>query len=470
MMFVLRHRTARIIIIAVAFITNANPLCAQKSNVYSLNDLIDSLKHFMPALLQKQALISSAKAGVTDAKHSFLPKLNAVEELSLATDNDLAGGFMPFPGVLHSISAGVTGANNFQPASSNIVSLYGEYELVNFGLRKAKINNAEAYAGLAQADYEKDLYVLKLQVSKLYFEILKNRFESGVDELNIKRYQSVYEVINALTASGIKAGVDSSLAKAELSKSRVSYNQRQGIINQLMLQMSYLTGIPASQINIDTTEKEYPDSVVASHSFKYEDNADNPLIAYYSIQQKLYQSAETLVKKSYLPKILLGAGGWARGSSIQYNDDYKSIGTGLGYQRFNYSAGIGITYDLFNGVHKNDKLVQSRYQSQAGDYALQQQRLMLQNSVLRSEESIKVAEKNLAELPLQLQAASDAYDQKVAQYKAGIINLVDLTNASFVLYTAQTSYIETLNDWFVANLEKSAATGNLDSFIQTIKK
>ncbi len=466
-MVVLRKRTAGIGIGILFTILSAIPVYAQKNNTYSLNDLVDSLQHFMPMLLQKQALVNSAKAGVTDARHAFLPKVLVSDELSIASSNSLSGAYLPL-GAIPSVSGSIRAGNDLQAATGNIASLYGEYELVNFGLRNAKVDNALAYAGLEQADYNKELYLLKIRLGRLYFTLLKNRFQLGVDEQNISRYESLYAVTSALSASGIKAGVDSSLARAELSKSRVSYNQRIGLINQLTQEMAYLTGIPASQINIDTSSKKYPGP--AANSFKNAGNTDNPLLVYYNNQKILYQSTENLVKKSYLPKILLAVGGWGRGSSIQYNDDYKSLGTGLGYQRFNYAAGIAITYDLFNGVHKKDKLAQSHFQTQASDYELQQQQLWLQNSVAQSDESIKVAEKNLAELPYQLQAASEAFEQKLAQYKAGIINLVDLTNASFVLYTSQTSYIETLNDWFVANLNRSAATGNLDSFIQTIKR
>jgi len=51
-----------------------------------------------------------------------------------------------------------------------------------------------------------------------------------------------------------------------------------------------------------------------------------------------------------------------------------------------------------------------------------------------------------------------------------VINLIDLTNASFLLYSAQLNYVETLNDWYLGNLDKAASTGNLDLFIQTIKR
>jgi outer membrane protein TolC len=140
----------------------------------------------------------------------------------------------------------------------------------------------------------------------------------------------------------------------------------------------------------------------------------------------------------------------------------------MGYQRLNYLAGLGITYDLFNGVRKKDRLRVVGYQTAAADLALQQQVLSLRNEALQAEETIRIAQQNLAELPVQLQAATDAYNQKMAQYKAGIINLVDLSNASFVLYQSQSAYIETLNEWYMASLDRAATTGNLDQFIQTL--
>ena len=128
-----------------------------------------------------------------------------------------------------------------------------------------------------------------------------------------------------------------------------------------------------------------------------------------------------------------------------------------------------MTYDLFNTVHRRDRLNVLSQQVQAADYALQQQQLDLHNQQLQADELIRTADENLKELPTQLQAATDAYNQKLAQYKAGIINLVDLATTSFELFQAQSDYIETLNEWYTASLDKAAATGTLDQFIQTVK-
>ena len=389
------------------------------------------------------------------------------DELSIGTDNSLAGSYLPEV-IVPSVSAGVNDANNLQPASGNIASFYGDYQLLNFGLHRAQINNVMSYVNFGKADYEKELYLTKLQVCQLYFSLLQNQDRLNIDAQNITRYQNIFNVIKALTLSGINAGADSSQAKAELSSAKVKYNQTLGKINQLKDQLAYYTGVAASQLDIDTLKRVANiDSLVMMNASM--DTVNNPLIDYYTKQKDIFLTNGKLISKSYLPKVSLGISGFARGSSIQYNGNYKSLSTGLGYQRFNYIAGIGISYNLFNGTYKRDKLAINNYEMKASDYALQQQKLALQSASLQADAAVATAKTNLLELPNQTKAAMDVYSQKVAQYKAGLITLIDLTNASFVLYRSQIDYVEALNDWYTANLFKAEATGNLDSFIQSIK-
>ncbi|MES1225008.1 MAG: TolC family protein, partial [Bacteroidota bacterium] len=245
-------------------------------------------------------------------------------------------------------------------------------------------------------------------------------------------------------------------------------NQTTGIIEQLKDQLSYLTGIPAAQLMIDSLSAGFAGNKTPSLYFQA-GGFNNPLLDYYVKKNNIFLVNQNLISKSYLPKILLAAGAWTRGSSIQYNDDYKSLATGLGYQRFNYMAGIAVTYNLFNGLYKKDKLAINKFQMEAGAYELEQQQLALSLASSQAEKALQTNEANLTELPIQLQSAADTYRQKLAQYKAGIISLIDLTNASFVLYRSQTDYIETMSDWWLAQLDKATATGNLIQFIQTIK-
>jgi outer membrane protein TolC len=437
------------------------------AQIHSLQELVAASRHYLPVLMQKQALLNGARAGITDARHAFLPSLNAADELTASSANSLPGTYLPL-GIIPSTSSGVAMENNYQAAGGNIGILYSEYELDNFGLRNATVQNARAAAGIQQADLDRESYVVAAQIGTLYFTLLKYQYQLGVDKQNILRYQSIDTIIMALTGSGIRAGVDSSLAQAELSKAKVSFNQRLGIINQLKARLAWLTGIPTDQIS-PVSEQDMNAIPNPALLDNLPDTGSNPLVNYYVREKQYYTANENLVRKSYLPRILLEGGAWGRGSSIDYNNDYKSLPDGFGYQRFNYAIGIAFTYDLFNTVHRRDKLAVSRFQTQASDFALQQEQVSLNSATAQAVEAIKTAEANLKELPLQVKDATDAFNQKMAQYKAGIINLVDLTDATYVLYTAQSSYVETWDDWFLAHLNKAEASGNLEQFIQSIK-
>lgn len=460
------NKRKRFCIITPGMLLYSFSLFAQP-NHYSLPGLIDSAKKNLPVLMQKKALISAAEAKVTDAVHSFLPQLKFSEQLNIGSANSMAGSFFTF-GITPSTSGSIRAENNLAAAAGNVAVVYGEYELVNFGLKNARINNAKASLELEKSDLKKEEYYLALNVARLYFGLLKTQSRLNADRQNINRYQDIFTIIQALTLSGIKAGADTSLAKAELSRTRISYNQTQGVFNQLKEQLAYLTGIPSANLQFDTAVTNAVRQVPAAADFKM-DTLANPLVDYYSRKKDILLSNEILIRKNYLPRILLAASSWARGSSIRYNDQYKPLLDGLPYQRFNYAAGITFTYNLFNGIYKKDKLSINWYQLQASEYELQQQKLALRSSALQAEQALQTTIANLKELPVQLQSAQDTYQQKVAQYKAGLISLIDLTNASFVLYRSQTDYTETLNDWYQAQLDKAAATGNLDQFIQTIK-
>ncbi len=437
---------------------------------YSLAEFVDSAQRHLPVLMQKKALVDAARAGVTDARHAFLPTSYLGDELSAGTDNSVPGSYISF-GIIPSSSSGVRSSNIYQSAIGNIGFFYNQYELLDFGLKKATVRTAQAYVNLSQADLDRETYLIKWQVAKLYLDILKTQFQLAIDQENVSRYDTIYKVIQAVTRSGIKPGADSALAMAELSKTRITYNQTFGQIRELKQQLSYLTGITADDVRIDTSRTSSYISILDFIRGSLDSvPGANPIIDYFNKEKALYLQREDLVRKSFLPRVLLTGVGWARGSSIDYTDNYKSSAvSGLGYQRLNYLAGLTLEYDLFNIIHRKDKDRIARNNTIASEYGLQQERLSLQNVGNKADEGIRTATRNLIEIPIQIGAAESAFNQKTAQYKAGIINLIDLTNASFVLYRSQSDYVQTMSDWLLANLDKYSADGGLDQFIQSIK-
>ncbi|MNL61542.1 Outer membrane efflux protein [compost metagenome] len=97
------------------------------------------------------------------------------------------------------------------------------------------------------------------------------------------------------------------------------------------------------------------------------------------------------------------------------------------------------------------------------EYELADQQL--KNQLILSETKIDNALANYREAPVQVQSASDAYLQKSVLYKNGLSNIVDMTQALYVLNRAETSRdIAATNIW-QAVLLKAAASGDIGTFL-----
>lgn len=450
----------------VAMICFYSGVQAQPRN-YSLAELIDSAQKNLPVLLEKEALINASQAQLTDTKHSFLPRMRLAEQINIGSDNSLAGPYFSY-GIIPSVSAGVRADNKLEAATGNMGILYSEYELYNFGLNKARIENAQSLIELRKAEKDQLSYNVTYALAKLYFNLQRSLHQLSFDRQNVQRYEQIYSVIQALTISGIRPGSDSLLAGAELARARINVDLAIGKVNEWKEKISFYTGIAANRLdmtaNLDVFQKQsfFTGSTVI-------DSLYNPLLLVNTRYSQWLHSNNKVIQKTFLPRIMLTGATWVRGSSIGFGDQYKSLSTGLGYQRFNYALGVGVVYDLFNGIYRKDKLRINHYLEKAGEASWQQQYQSLQSASRQADQLLAATQAGLDQMPGLLQAANATYQQKLAQYRAGIIALVDLTNSAFVLYRSQTDYIQMLTDWYTTQLDKSAATGQLNNYISTIK-
>jgi len=94
-----------------------------------------------------------------------------------------------------------------------------------------------------------------------------------------------------------------------------------GNLRRLCQQLAYLTGLTDPGIRMDTSSG----GRLRVAALSGDTAAVNVLTEYFVRRELRYGAEQELARKSYLPKVVAGAGGWARGS-----------GDGLGYQRLNY--------------------------------------------------------------------------------------------------------------------------------------
>ena len=109
---------------------------------------------------------------------------------------------------------------------------------------------------------------------------------------------------------------------------------------------------------------------------------------------------------------------------------------------------------------RSQKFTSAQYKD---DYDLVSQQLSEQE--LLAETRISNALKNYNQSPQEVKAANDAYIQKYTLYKNGLANIVDFTQALYVLNRAEVDDYIVKNNVWQALLYKAAATGDFTIFI-----
>jgi outer membrane protein TolC len=454
--------------IFLALMTIASFSCfAQTKTIIGLKAAIDSATYNYPELKAKQFQVASASASVTDAENQQLPSLTIGDELNIGNDNGLDGSYFSM-GIIPSTSGGVRAENNTNTASGNIGVAYLEHELYNFGLNGARVDLANSLVNFSKADYAESSYLLQFHVAQLYFELLRLKLLVSTERRNIDRYRVVYSYIKAYTSSGIRPTVDSSIAMAEVSEATIQYIRATETFNKLKLEFLFYTGLKINDFELDTTIYTLPDERV--NRLKENISSDsvgnsNPVIAYYDNQWEYALSEENLVAKSYLPKIYLLGSAWFRGSSVNPNDTFGSLSTGWDYSRSNYMVGLALTYNIIDLIHQSDKVAIQHYQSESMREEALQQRILLESQLQQADTAIQAAIDREREVPIQLKAAQDAFAQKSAQYDAGLANITELTEASYLLYKAEIDEVQASSDLLNTLLQKSVTNNTLSTFL-----
>jgi adhesin transport system outer membrane protein len=436
----------------------------------ALNKAIGLALQNYPSILAREAQMRSGQASLVEAKDRRLPSLNLYEQIDAGMTNNLGASYFS-EGIVPSISGVSARPDNVGTVSSgNIGVAYLEWQVTNFGGFKAEVQAAYSRLKVDSMDLQKEQFTIASIVLQSYLDLIRSYELSLVQWENLQRADTIRLAIRNYVLSGLRPGVDSSLAAAEYSRTRLDYLDVANQFSRAKVRLSLLTALDTTAIIPDLSndnllvgsisQRHVTDSTLSSH----------PFLNYFHAIYENGQTRERLIQKSYLPRVFVLGAGWVKGSSINTDGSFnKDLSSGLGYTRSNYLAGLGVTYDLFNLRREKDRLNVQRFETEAALHNYEEQRQSLDNANLQASVDLNTAVAKFNEIPVQLRAATDAYRQRLTQYNAGLANIIDLTNAFNVLNRAQTDMINAKNSVWRAIVQKAYA-GNRIYYLLSILK
>ena len=443
----------------------AGPIYAQQTNsTIKLNELLNRVATNAPTLITDSSAILIKEAQTRETGYNWLPNLKLNYQANIGTNNNVGGAYFGF-GIVPSNNRGVRDESNTTAVLSNLGIAAFDMELYNFGAYKAQNKVAEAEVDVQKSQFAASKYNLQAYTIDNYLQLLKLQAFLTVQARNIERNQEIRRSIRALAKSGIRAGVDTSIAEAELSRSRLVYIELKNQVKQIQLRLAAISGMRYDAIVPDTVSENNLIIKSISGNLIVPDTANHPLIRYY---RSLYDNSlqrEDLVKKSYNPKISLQAAAWGRAASLDANNGFTSLHNGWGFQRENYVVGLGITYNLFDLKRRQLKLNTQKITSQYTLAKLNEQKVLLAANATQADANVATALERLQEIPRQVKAANAAYRQKFSLYKSGLTDIIELNAALNLLYRAETDFISAKNSYTQALFQKAVTENQVNQVL-----
>jgi outer membrane protein TolC len=457
--------SARLSLSLLAFMILSVP----QAQTLSLREAVDTAMVRYGIIQAKGNYVKAGEERVIQSKREYLPNLNFSAQQVYGTVNGQNGPLYGFGG-LGVASSGLPLPNqNWNAAFGALYLANINWEFFSFGRAKERINVAKTSLHVNETDLTQEKFQHQVRVAGAYLNLLVAQRLKRIQEKNLERAMIVKRTATARAANGLLAGVDSSLANAEVSAARIALTNADNLVRDQANQLSVLTTLPTQDYLLDTTFiNKLPLAFADSVGLKEE---RHPILQYYQSRIDLSNRQVILNRKQYYPTFSFfsvyqtRASGFSSNYAVDQSAFSHNYIDGIKPTRSNYLLGIGVQWNMTTLLRIRPAIKAQEFTSKGLQEEYNQVKQQLDAQVSLADVRIKNALSNYKEVPNQLKSASDAYLQKTTLYNNGLTNIVDVTQALYALNRAETDRDVSYSNVWQALLLKAAATGNWDIFI-----
>jgi len=411
---------------------------------------------------------NASLATIQQTKREYLPNFSLSAQQDYGTINGQNGPSYGLGGLGVASSGPALENQNWNAAFGALYLANINWDFFTFGRIRQRIKVAEATYQRDTKDYEQEKFQQEIRVASAYLNLLAAQRLSRSQEKNLERAITFKNTAVIRASNGLIAGVDSSLAKAEVSSAKIALTKARDVEQEQANRLGVLMGVTATDFKVDTASiSRIPADMISDTAIAQ----THPVLLYYKNRVAVSNEQLGYYKRLYFPTFSLFGVMQGRGSGFKsnyINDQHAyttSYGDGINPVRGNYLIGIGMTWNLTTLLRNRPQVRSQQYISQGLTNEYEQVNQQLQAQLALADAKLKNAINNYLEAPIQVKAASDAYLQRSTLYKNGLNTIVDLTQALFTLNRAETDRDIAYTNVWQALLLKSAALGDFNIFI-----
>lgn len=438
----------------------------------SLRQAIDSGTAHYQSIQAKKAYAQSAKFSIDQARKEMLPNLVVSAQQDYGTVNGQNGPAYGLGGFGVASSGLPLAEQNWRAAFGALYLTNVNWDVFTFGRNKQRITTAGAQLTRDEADLQQEIFQHQVRITAAYLNLLAAQRLRRSQQFNLDRADTFRLVVTRRAITGLVAGVDTSLANAEVSNARSALILARDAEQERANQLAFLIGSSGSDFLLDTalvTRKPNTDGTGSAT------NGQHPTLAFYQKRVDFSLQQVKLINASKFPAVSVFGIIQTRGSGFshlyaqdqtQFTHNYFD---GIKPSRSNYLLGVGFFWNLTSIVRINQQMhaQEAIATAQQHEYQLAADQLLAQQQL--AETKLANALANFNEAPVQVEAASAAYGQRAVLYKNGLTTIIDVTQTLYTLNRAETSRDIAYNNVWQALLLKAAAAGDLSLFLNQLQ-
>lgn len=427
----------------------------------TLNETIDYAIKNYPSIHAAQSKVSAAKAGIGLAKTAYLPKGDAIYQTNRATRNNITGLLFP-QSVIPNISGPAIANPNFGSAWGTATGGLVSWELLDFGLKRSKVNLAKTDVEKAESEAELTELELASKVADTFFRLLAAQEALKAVEANVERAKTFSDSVNVLAKNGLRPGADASRALAEVAVARTQLAQAKQLQEVTRAYLAQLLGVAGKTILIKEdrflnlpSDTDLPIPEVESH----------PILKSQKSNIDLVESRKKVLFHSYFPKLNAEGALFGRGSGVDHTGDLRGGANGLFPTRLNFAGGITANLPLFEwtSIRAKQKIEKFNEEVETAKYNELVQEIIGKFS--QAKVIFESAGEIAKEAKTQLEAAKISEVQTTARFKAGLGTVIEVADTQRLLTKSEIEdSIARLSIW-QALLNISIAQGDIKPFL-----
>ena len=394
-------------------------------DLLTLQQCLDIARQRNPNMAAAAFAVDAADARVGQARSAYYPQVS------------LSGNYSKYSAYADASNA----SNDLYQGNATLTQ-----NIFDFGKTPSQVRIQALGRDAARSDQRNTASLVAFGVKQAYYDLLQAEKNLEVAAETVKLTQDQLDQAKGFFDAGVKSRYDVTSAEVNLSNAKLGQIRAENTVQVARVTLKNAMGAPdladftiEDMLAFQRSPITFDDAVQRAY-------ANRPDLQSVLAKKEASKESVSLARSGYYP-------------TLSGNANYTRAGDTFMPEQSGWSAGVTLTFPLFNGFLTNNQVKEAKQNlniQKANEESLRQGILL---DVQQAYLNMRALEDGVAVAELTVRQAQENYDIVNGRYGAGVGSPLDVTNALVGLTNAKTNHIAALANYKTAEAALLKAMG-----------